>query len=56
MATNQYYSQILTASCLKLKLKMFMMILVRIKKFLILVVILISKNITMIQTHQVLVK
>ena len=49
MATNQdYYSQILKAWCMKLKLKVFMMILVRIEKCLILVIILLSQNMTMI--------
>ena len=52
MATNQdYHSHILTAWCMKLKDKMFMTILVRIKTYLILVIILLSQNIKMIQTH-----
>ena len=51
MKTNrEYYSHILTAFCMKLKLKMSMTNLL-IKKCLILVIILLSQNITMIQTH-----
>ena len=50
MAANQdHHSQILTVSCMKFKQKMFMAILVRIKKCLILVIILLSQNITMIK-------
>ena len=45
MAKNQdYYLQILTAWCMKLKLKIVMTILVRVKKCL-------RQNMTMIQTH-----
>ena len=52
MTTHRaYYSQKLTAWCLKLKLKMFLKILVGIQKCLILVIILLSQNITMIQTQ-----
>ena len=47
---SRYYSQILTAWSMKLKLKLLVTILARIKKFLILVNILLSQNITMIQT------
>ena len=51
MATNRdYYSQILTACCMKLKLTMFMTFLASIKKCLILVISLLSQNIIMIQT------
>ena len=52
MAANRnYYSQMLTASCTKFKLKMLTTILVRIKTCLILVIILLSQNSTMTQTH-----
>ena len=50
-ANRDYYSQILTAWCMKLKLKTFKTILVRIKTYMILVIVLLSKNITMIQRH-----
>ena len=54
MATTEnrdYYSQILTSWRMKLKLKMFKTILARVNKCLILVIIPLSWNITIIQTH-----
>ena len=39
------------SSVYKIRIKLFMKILVRIKKYLILVIILLSQNIMMIQTH-----
>ena len=48
---RDYYSQILTAWCMKLKLKMFMTILVRMKKFFISLIILLCQNVMMIQKH-----
>ena len=57
MATNwDYYSQIQTAWCMKLELKNFMTILVREEKYLILVTILLSQNITIIKNVLVLGK
>ena len=47
-STQDYYSLIPIAECMRLKLKMFMKILAKIKKCLILVII---QNIKMIQTN-----
>ena len=49
--TQDYYSLIQTAWCMKLKLKMFMKILGKIKKCLILVIIQLSQNVMMIKTN-----
>ena len=52
MGTNWiYYSQILTAYCIKLKLEMLMTISIGIKKYLIFVIISLSQNVTLVQTH-----